>query len=239
MTETIPTVKETVDKIKSQGFWEVIVRPSKFDKDHIKSLRECVELVQENKVMLRGWDYPHISSKYGIKSGTDWIENLTNWAEHNEYWRMYRSGQFLHLFSLREDWWGEVRIFFSQQSYTTPGYALEIICTLYTLTEIYEFVARLAKRKVFDDFLKVSITLNGTKNRRLVTSDMDRSLNDNYVCAIDSIPISRMANVEEIIGKSNEFALDDTVSVFEHFNWFNVPRKSFKEKQDKFMEGNL
>jgi len=239
MTETIPTVKETVEKIKSQGFWEVIIRPLKFKNDRIESLGECSGLVLENKVRLRGWDYPHISSKYGIKSGVDWVENLTDWADHKEYWRMYRSAQFFHLFGCWEDWWGEVRIFWSQQSYTTPGYALSIMCTLYTLTEIYEFVARLAKRKVFDDFLKVSITLNGTKNRRLVTLDANRSLNDNYICAIESIPLSRTASVEEIIGKNNEFALDDTVSVFERFNWFNVPRKAFKEEQDKFMKGNL
>ncbi|MCJ7632525.1 hypothetical protein MUP77_09065, partial [Candidatus Bathyarchaeota archaeon] len=190
-------------------------------------------------VRLRGWDYPHTSSKYGIKSGTDWVENLTDWTDHKEYWRMYRSAQFFHLFGCREDWWGDVRIFWSQQSHTTPRYALEIICTLYTLTEIYEFVARLAKREVFDDFLKVSITLNGMKNRRLVTVDINRSLNENYICAIESIPLSRTASVEEIIGRNNEFALDDTVSVFERFNWFNVPRKVFKEEQDKFAKGNL
>jgi hypothetical protein len=63
--------------------------------------------------------------------------------------------------------------------------------------------------------------------------------NDNYICAIESIPLSRTASVEEIIGKNNEFALDDTVSVFERFNWFNVPRKAFNEEQDKFLKGSL
>jgi hypothetical protein len=239
MTEAIPTVKETIDQIKSRGFWEVIIRPLKFDKDHIKSLSECIELILGNKVRLRGWDYPHISNKYGIKSGTDWIENLTDWSDHKEYWRMYRSGQFFHLFGCREDWWGEVRIFWSQQSYTTPGYGLSIMSTLYTLTEIYEFAARLAKRGIFDDFLKVSITLNGTKNRRLVTLEINRSLNDNYICNIENISLSRTISPEEIIGKGNVFAIDDTLNIFERFNWFNAPRKVLEEEQDKFIKGNL
>jgi len=239
MTEAIPTVKETVDKIKSRGFWEVIIRPLKFNKDRIKSLSECIELILENKVRLRGWDYPHTSNKYGIKSGTDWIENLTDWSDHKEYWRMYRSGQFFHLFGCREDWWGEVRIFWSQQSHTTPGYGLSIMSTLYTLTEIYEFAARLAKRGIFDDFLRVSITLNGTKNRRLVTLEINRSLNDNYICNIENIPLSRIISPEEIIGKGYVFAIDDTLNIFERFNWFNAPRKVLEEEQDKFMKGNL
>jgi hypothetical protein len=46
-----------------------------------------------------------------------------------------------------------------------------------------------------------------------------------------------MASIEEIIGKNNEFALDDTVSIFKRFNWFNVPRKAFKEGQDKLIKG--
>lgn len=192
-----------------------------------------------NKVRFRGWDYPHVSNKYGIKSGTDWIENLTDWSGYKEYWRMYRSGQFFHLFGCREDWWGEVRIFWSQQSYTKPGYGLSIMSTLYTLTEIYEFAARLAKKGIFNDFLKVSITLSGTKNRRLVTLEINRSLNDNYICNIENIPLSRTISQEEIIGKGNAFAIDDTLNIFERFNWFNAPRKVLEEEQDKFMKGNL
>ncbi len=239
MTETLPAIQETVEQIKSHGFWEVIIRPLKFEKDHIKTLGECAKLIEENKVLLRGWDYPHVSSKYRIKSGTDWVENLTNWNDHKEYWRMYRSGQFFHLFAFREDWWGNVQIFRSQQTFTTPDYGLEIICTLYTITEIYQFAARLAQRGIFDDSLKISITLNGTKNRRLVTSEINRSLLDDYVCIIKNIPLSRTIGPEEIITKANVFAIDDTMRIFERFNLFDPPRKVFEEEQSKLIKGNV
>lgn len=82
-------VSETVSKIKSRGFWEVIIRPLKFDKERIKSLSDCKEIIEESKVQFRGWDYPHISNNYGVRSGFDWTENLTDWSEHIEYWRLY------------------------------------------------------------------------------------------------------------------------------------------------------
>lgn len=236
MTETVPTAKEIVEKIKSRGFWEITIRPLKFDRNRIKSLGDCKLLVEENKVRLRGWDYPHINSKYGIRSGIDWVENLTDWSICMEYWRMYQSGQFVHLFGCTEDW-GEVRIYWSQKSYTSPGYALSIMSTLYTFTEIYEFAVRLAKRGVFDSFLNVSTTLHGMKDRRLVTLDVTRFLNDNYVCSAEKISLCREITVEEVIGQGNEFAVDDTLKVFEHFNWFKAPKRVFKEEQDKYLKG--
>jgi hypothetical protein len=239
MTERLPTVAETVAKIKSRAFWEIIIRPSKFDKERIKSLSDCKELIEESRVEFRGWDYPHISNKYGVRSDVDWVENLTDWSDHIEYWRMYRSAQFYHLFGCWEDWWGNVRIFWSKQQYTTPGYALSFMCTLYTFTEIYEFAARYAKKKMFDDLLSLSITLNGMKNRRLVTLEVNRYLEPDYVCSIDKIPLNRTMAIDEIIGKNKEFAIDDTLHVLECFNWFKPPRKVFEEEQDKFMKGNF
>jgi len=237
MTEPIPAVQEIVAKIKSQGFWEITIRPLKFNKTRIESLNECKLLIEENKVRLRGWDYPHISNKYGVRSGKDWVENLTDWSDKVEIWRMYQSGQFVHLFGCREDWWGEVRIFWSKQTYTTPRYGLSLLSTLYTFTEIYEFAARLAKRNVFDDFLNISTTLHGMKARRLVTLDMNRSLNDNHICDIDEISLSKTPTVEQVIGKSNEYAIDGTLAVFERFNWLNVPKQVLEEEQSKFLKG--
>ena len=100
MTEDTPKLSEIVAKIKSRGYWEVVIRPLKFEKERLESLKDCANLVLENKVRLRGWDYPHVSSKYGVQSGDNWVENVTDWSSYEEFWRMYQSGQFLHLFEV-------------------------------------------------------------------------------------------------------------------------------------------
>lgn len=234
MTEHPLTVAETISKIKSRGFWEVVIRPLAFNKTRIGSLGRCKEIVEESKVRFRGWDYPHVNNRYGVKSGIDWVENLTDWTENIEYWRMYQSAQFHHIFACREDWWGDVRIFWASQPYTTPGYGLEIICTLYTLTEIYEFAARLAKKQIFEGSLSLSITLNKMNNRRLVTTEINRNLLY-YISNVEMIPLVRIMTVDEIIGRSKELAVDDTIKIFECFNFFNPSRKVFEEEQDKLL----
>lgn len=237
MTEEFPSEKEMLQKIKTHGYWEISIRPLKFQKERISSLNKCKEIVEESKVRLRGWDYPHISRRYGIRSGNNWVQNLTDFEAHVELWRMYQSGQFYHLFGCWEDWWGKVRIFWSDQQYTTPNYGLCFLCTLYTLTEIYEFAFRAAKHNIFNDSFKLDITLHGMKNRRIVTLDIRRSLNSHYICNIDEIPLTRTVSVPEIVEKRNEFAIDDTISIFERFNWFNPPRQVLAEEQDKYLKG--
>lgn len=142
-----------------------------------------------------------------------------------------------HLFGCREDWWGSVRIYWSQKRYTEPGYALSIMSTLDTFTEIYEFATRLVQKNLFDDLLKISITLNGMEGRRLVSLDIRRQIFDNYICYLDKIPLNRTITIEEIIGKGNEYAVDDTFDVFERFNWLKASKKMLKEEQDKLLKG--
>jgi len=236
LTAPIPNFKETLEKIKSRGYWEVIIYPLTFRKFRFTSLAFCKKLIEDNKVRLRGWDYPHISHDYGIRSGTNWVETVTDWDAYKEVWRMYQSGQFHHLFGCREDWWDKVRIFWSEQRYLTPNYGLSVLSTLYTITEIYEFTTRLAKTEIFDDSFRLTIKLNGMKDRRLVTVDIKRSLDGVFICGSEQIAINRKLVVSELLEKRNEFAVDDTVSVFEHFNLFNTPRKVLIEEQDKLLK---
>ena len=81
MTQDTPDLETTAQEIKSRGYWEVVIRPLKFNEKRLESLKACSDLVLENKVRLRGWDYPHLSSKYDVVSGDSWVENVTNWAE--------------------------------------------------------------------------------------------------------------------------------------------------------------
>jgi hypothetical protein len=230
-----PDTNQTIQKIKSKGFWEINIHPLTFNENRL-SLSSCKQMVQESQVQFRGWDYPHINSQYGIVSCGDWVEDVTDWYDHVEYWRMFRSAQFFHLLGCLEDWWGDVRIYWSEKKVTAPGYGLEFLVTLYCFTEIYEFAARLAKKNIFDDALKISVRLNGMDGRRLVTTEIQRSMLDFFVCRVNKIELTRISTVEELIGTSKSMAIDDTISVFEHFNFFNPPREVLEAEQDKLIK---
>jgi len=228
-----------LDRIKSRGYWRVIIRPLQFGEKRIRSLGECEKLIVECKISLRGWDYPHIS-KDGIVSGLDWVQSTTDWQSYKEFWRMYQSGQFIHFFGCREDWWRESSLSSEEVRRFEPGSVLEALMTLFSVTEIYEFASRLAEKVLFDKGLQLTIELHGMRNRRLMFLDPRRSLFDEYICVVNDLPHTQTMSTEEILGKGHDLALDHTVWIFERFNWRSPHiREILKEDQRKFLERQI
>ena len=242
MTEGELTSKILLKKIKSRGYWKVVIRPTRFEKERIKALSECTQIVQECRVLLRGWDYPHVNTiSRPYVGGVDYVESLTDWNGYIELWRMYQSGQFVHLFGCREDWLSERKGIFGPSQYTCiePGSVLGVLSTLYSVTEIYEFASRLAQKNLFDETIFLSITLHGMKNRKLIFFEPGRILLGDYVCKIVDLPLPKTITVDELLGKGRELALDHTIEIFERFNWISPPRDILKEDQKKFLEHRI
>lgn len=223
--------KAVLEKIKSRGYWEVNIRPLKDVEGRFRSLDDCASKVIASKVTLRGWDYPHISRRNGIINYSDYIENLTDWTQYKELWRMYKSGQFIHFFGCREDWLRDRYAIFSSE-----GGGLEFLMTLFSFTEIYEFAARFSKDN-FPEGLEITITLNNMRNRRLVTLDVGRFLSDNYRCREEKIELKRIVNIDEFISQRSNYAIKDLIQVFEIFNWKHVPERVLHAEQEKFLKG--
>lgn len=232
---------DLVAKIKSRGYWRVVIRPTEFNKQLIPSLAECSRLLYEAKVSLRGWDYPHID-RDGPTNGLDWVECSTDALEIYEYWRFYQSGQFAHLFNCREDWVAPPQLGVVSWKKLPPSSAvLSILSTLYRITEIYEFAARLASKKVIPYRLSVEIELHGMKDRTLVLTDPMRApLLELYTCKVDSLPQpARVVSTAELLERSSEFALESIIWFFERFNWRDIPTDILRNDQRKLLERRL
>ena len=230
---------KTLEKIKSRGYWKVVIRPNQFRKELIGDISQCLKIVEECRVKLRGWDYPHIGNKSPPYSGEDYVESVTDWDLHKEFWRMYQSGQFLHLFGVHEDWFDEEESLFGHSKYykqVKPWSLLEVIMALYSFTEIYEFASRLSQKASFG-FLSISITLHGMNGRQLGFFEVGRTLHAEYVCHVNEISREREMHVETLLGKGKEISLDETLEILKRFNWISPPREILKEDQRKLLEG--
>lgn len=229
MTEPI------IQKIKSRGYWLVNIRPLKFVKERLDSLQECATLVETCSVHLRGWPYPFIKPGR-IQCGIDWVQCQIDWKHYIEYWRMYQSGQFAHLFACREDWWRESDLAGKRAKTIEPMSAMSILMTLFSLTEIYEFAARLVEKKIFDEAFGLTIELHGMRNRQLIFLETFRNLLDKYVCAPDDLPRQLTISVEDILGKADKLALVHALWIFERFNWRSARRDVLKQDQKNLLE---
>lgn len=83
------TFESTLEKIKSRGFREVWIRPTEYVENRIDTLNACHEIIRESKVVLRGWDFPHISNRNPPYNRLNYIESYLDWDIYKEIWRYY------------------------------------------------------------------------------------------------------------------------------------------------------
>lgn len=232
--------EQLLERIRSKGYWRVLIRPTSFEKLRIPTLGEVRQLVQSCIVYWRGWDYPHWNSD-SVRNMADWVESSEDWDAHLEYWRFYRSGQFIHLFALHEDHMDVDKVLPIRYPPRPKraGY-VSTISTIFTLTEILEFAARLSNKGVLRPSALISVGLYNMKDHQLATFNSSRFMPDSYVYnESEPIVIEREVPQQQLVATPDEFALDFVVEIFERFNWNRPPRQAFKEDQKRLRERRL
>ena len=231
--------RELLRKIQSRGYWRVNFHPLSFKRDKISKLIECVKIIQDCYVQLRGWSYPFFREELlyegGINYGQDYIETEIDFQHHKELWRFYQSAQFIHYRALWEDWY-ENEIWFDERStIPTPREIISVEGVIYLLTEIFEFIKRLAKKEIYNEGLKLVILLVNTENRRLANTNYEKSgFYNEYKTTLYQINFEKIYYSDDIIIKSNEYAYEAISHFFERFKWF-PPIKNIQEIQKSFL----
>ena len=231
--------KDIIDKIKSRGYWRINFQPLVYERK--LKLGDCKDIVEKNDVELRGWNYPHFPRRVGDDTGLEPGENFyggwVDWFNHIEFWRMYESGQFLHYLALREDWgeagnWAGIR-----GTEIKPGTLIGITGSItYQLTEIYEFLSRLTRAGVYDTGVRVSISLNNTKGRKLWIEDPMRAgfLMD-YKTGAERIEFTEQYTKEDLLMKPKDLAFDIIIYICDHFGWHKPSVDVIKKDQDALL----
>lgn len=234
------TAESLLTKIKEAPHWRVTIRPVTHVEERIKTLEECWRLVESSRVSLRGWDYPHLDYEHR-QNGNNWTASWDEYRSHREYWRLYQSGQFLHLFSFKEDHYRDkaeekARIDVPSLSGFSPSGYLDAISALWTITEIFEFAARLAQRADFGETVSVSIRMVDVKDRVLYISDPARDFSRPYVATEPTIDKEWIVSTQELLGGTSDLSLSATKWFFERFQWTDPPPQVLANDQRRLLE---
>ena len=224
--------------------WRVNFRPDEYKKELIPTLKRCYEIIERNKVRLRGWDYPHLDIERG--QGNNWVASWSNFMGHFEYWRFYQSGQFLHLFSVGEatmpEWRDKLRFQMNRISFyqdinlaEVPGF-ISINNFIYTITEIYEFASRLCQAEVYKGILNIDIKIKGIKGFALSSEGI---LRNRYTATENEIGSFWSFDSDLIVAKSADQALCAIAWFFERFGWLSPFMEVFRQDQDNFLKGRI
>lgn len=230
--------------------WRVNFRSNSYQEDLISSLKKCYEIIEKTKLSLRGWDYPHLSRRDTERQqGNNWVSSWSDFMGHYEYWRFYQSGQFLHLFSVREateEWKNKLQN--DLQSHLTlmdgevewekvPGY-FSIINFIYNITEIYEFAARLCQAEIYTGTLKIQIDIKGIKGF-VLTAPWERAWHSYYAASQDVLKKSHEVDAEKLIAASKDLSLATIIWFFERFGWLSPSEDVIRQDQENLIKGRF
>lgn len=224
--------------------WRVNYRPSSYVADRLPTLSECFAVIQKTRVALRGWDFPHVSSRQSEHDrGDSWIAGWNDFRGHIEYWRFYQSAQFLYLGTVREiteaAWTPKLReaMRFHADSNVdidaVPGF-LSLTNSIYNITEYFEFAARLAQSQTYVDPVTISISLNGVAGFMLA-ADENKMWSSDFVARRGDLKYETTLAPAELVASAAEHAVTCTVWLFERFGWLNPNVDAIRTDQQKLL----
>jgi hypothetical protein len=202
------------EKIQSVGHWRVNLRPL-VPLEQPLSFQQCSNLIHDNAVLIRGWDYPHVPPRQdengGSSRGENFYESWCDWDVHIEFWRMYKSGQFLSYNAAREDTWigdgGRRR-----------G-TLNILNAIYTVTEFVEFAHRLHRAGLYREGVTIKIALQNTASRYLEVSPSRMPLLGHKEANVETINLERTLEAAQIGDEHQAIAVELLLELFDYFGW--------------------
>ena len=222
-----------INRIRTVGHWRVNLRPLQKIAEQL-SFQQCFEEVDRSRVSLRGWDFPHISHRNDEQGGSarveEYYENWTDWYTQVEFWRMYKSGQFLSYNVLGNDIEGP-------NGEQPDDRTLDITDAIYSLTEFIEFAHRLTANGLYKYGVVIDISLNKTEQRRLLVGPRRMPFFDKKESGAPSIKIKRILAPTDWEGGPIQIALGALLKLFDHFGWNPQPSQIRADQESLYRRG--
>lgn len=229
--------EELLNKIKSRGFWRINYQPFT-DEERIISLQKCRDIVIKNSIQLRGWDYPHIPDQNKILFYGNYVESEEDWKGYKEFWRMYKSGQFLCYRSLRDDWYEE-SIWNDSIKKIPPMKLLGIISSvIYEITEYFLFVSRLANDGLYKEGATINISLHNTAGRKLWVEDQRIPFFNEKINYAKDLVFSEQYTNYDLLNDYKNISNKLILKIFDGFGWNPSPDMIFND-QNTLLSGKI
>lgn len=221
VAEQTRSVSAVLEKIRTRGYWHVVIHPSAFESKRIP-FDDLLAIIEKYAVRSRGWRYPFMRTEL-VRYGTDWIDQELDRDDYVEYWRLYQSGQFVDYKGLRSDWRDQFD-YSPAPSGWEPGQYLSVEDTVLSVTEIFEFAARLALTQAYrkSTHVHIALTLRGMRDRALISTSR-RALHGHATATIDEFPQAVTLLRETLVADARPLAVKAAREVFLRFGLSVLP----------------
>ncbi len=221
----IKQAHEYLDKVVKEdlGYWKIISYPSTYE-SRLTTQAEAGQAIEEAKVLLRGWDFPHIDTHGNTTNFNKGKQSFLKWERHEEGWQLYQSG----LLVWKKYFWEDIE---GQRNQKENRPLLSFVGVIYSVTEYMLFFKRLYAEKLNVESIRVQIELGKCNNRQLASFESMAHIWE-YISGEDKIMIEKDINVVELQASFQDVAKDIIKNIFMLFNW-NDPADSMIEGWQK------
>lgn len=242
----VPKSKEIAEDgllklIKSKGHWQIEFLPKVPGK--ISNLKESLEIVSRARTRLN-WDFPHVplnnTSDEQALPLEDCYQAESDLGSRKEFWRIYLTEEFVVFRSLVEDWYEGDR-FRSSLAYDNPeGTTLTIYTSLTLfLTEVFEFLSRLAENGLYKDGVYINLKLVNVKGRSLKIDASGRMpFTYERKTGAEKIEMSGTYTASELVDRRQEIANGFIMEAFDRFG-YNPEPETFLKIQKDWLNGSF
>lgn len=212
-------MSDLLTAIRSRGHWHVVVRPTTLVEERLPDMSALYGLVEQASVQLRGWDFPHLDRHNPLVIDLDWVGQDNDWEHRRESWRLYQSGQFVDVCGFWDDW-RDRSSWWPPNKGWQPGHRLGIGDTLFRLTEIFEFAARLSMSPAGDESMHVEVAVKNLSGRVLFVDTPNRlPIRWEPKATINEFPFAIDLPRAELVSNARDQALRATIELFKRFGW--------------------
>ena len=217
----------------------MIIRPAEYLEDIIPSPQKCGAILKECTVSFRGLNYPWFNFMQNRQYGENYVEQFNEWGEHSEAWRFYQSAQFVQCRAIWEDWL-DPHVKYTDVRYVKPGECLSVVGTIYFLTEVYEFAARLAAKGVLGNACEILVGLRNSKDRVLTSLNPLGYFSGGYKLFKECVePRHGIISSANLMANASEQALEHVVWLFARFGLDDIKPDIYRDEQRKLIEKRL
>ncbi len=221
--------------IDSSARYVLTIVPLRLNEELI-DVRRYDDLLSTAQVQARGWYFPHIERQRPLTIGPRelYCESKSGSAligDHPEEWRLYRNGQFLFRAKLLED--GDTEVQANMRKSVRPwrqgegaidairGF-VSFVSLIYSITETFEFAARLAQAIPYESAVEITVGLRGTRGWAIGSTDPGIRLSGLYTTATDKQEVAQVVELDVLVAKPFELAIKAIQSIFRQFGWANA-----------------
>lgn len=236
-------MEELKKRIKSGGYWKIILRPVEFLEKKIPSLIDCKNIIGTNAIRYRGWEFPIINHEHynNLNNG---IESFIELKQFRECWEFYQSGQFVfHSSFYEDDEKDEIKKYASfpmamNEEDISKGNFQCIEFIINRITILFDFIEKITKMDVLGNEFLITIELNNVKERVLFFYKRSRLITIVYKCKINEIKYEEKFEKLTFLNEKDNLIIACCEYIFERFNCY-FDKKLINELINEIRKANL